>query len=453
MNDATLIAGRIVTPEDHDYDERRKAWNLAVDQRPAAVALPESAEDVMTVVRMARDRGLRVAAQGTGHNASPLAGSLEHAVLVRTERMKGVIVDPVGRRARVQAGATWGDVVAAVSEHGLTALSGSSHDVGVIGYLLGGGMSWMARKHGLGVNHIHAIEVVTADGHLVRCDADHEPDLFWALRGGGGNFGVVTAVEIGLFDVQTAYAGMLVWPADRAAEVLKAWVRWSETAPEEITTSARLMNLPPIPDIPEPFRGRSLVVIDGAYTGTPACAIEALRPLRELGPEMDTFATIPTSALIQIHMDPPEPVPAVGDGGMLGRLDDAAIDAFVAAAGPDSGSPLLLAELRHAGGAAGRAPAGHGATGALEGAYVFFAAGMAITPELAAAIAAFLPRLKAAIEPWTAGREYWNFTEREVADASGFFEPGVYARLQQVKAAYDPDDVFRGNHRIPPAAA
>ncbi|HSD76737.1 MAG TPA: FAD-binding oxidoreductase, partial [Solirubrobacteraceae bacterium] len=416
-----------------------------------AVALPESAEDVMAVVRMARERGLRVAAQGTGHNAGPLGADLERTILVRTERMKGVIVDPAGRRARVQAGATWGDVVAAVSEHGLTALSGSSHDVGVVGYLLGGGMSWMARKHGLGVNHVHAIEVVTADGHLVRADHDHEPDLFWALRGGSGNFGVVTAVEIGLFDVQTAYAGMLVWPAERAAEVLKAWVRWSETAPEEITTSARLMNLPPIPDIPEPFRGRSLVVIDGAYTGDEAGAVQALRPLRELAPEVDTFATIPTAALIEIHMDPPEPVPGIGDGAMLGRLDDAAIDAFVAAAGPGSGSPLLLAELRHAGGAAGRAPQGHGATGALDGAYVFFAAGMAVAPELAEAIAAHLPKVKAAIAPWMAGREYWNFTERAGADAAGFFEPEVYARLRRVKAAYDAADRFRGNHPIPPA--
>jgi FAD/FMN-containing dehydrogenase len=292
---------------------------------------------------------------------------------------------------------------------------------------------------------------VTADGHLVRCDADHEPDLFWALRGGGGNFGVVTALEIALFDVQTAYAGMLVWPADRGAEVLKAWVRWSETAPEEITTSARLLNLPPIPDIPEAFRGRSLVVIDGAYTGEEAGAVEALRALRELGPEVDTFATIPTAALIQIHMDPPQPVPGAGDGGALGRLDDSAIDALVDAAGPGSASPLLMAELRHAGGAAGRAPAGHGATGALAADYLLFAVGMVFAPEHAEAIEAHIGRIKAALEPWTAGREYWNFTERDVADAAGFFEPEVYARLQDVKAAYDPADVFRGNHPIPPA--
>ena len=449
----TLIAGRIVTPDDHDYDEARRAWNLAVDQRPAAVALPESAEDVMAVVRMARERGWRVAPQGTGHNAAPLAAGLDSTVLVRTERMRGVIVDPVGRRARVQAGATWGDVVAAVSEHGLTALSGSSHDVGVVGYLLGGGMSWMARKYGLGVNHIHAIEIVTADGHLVRADADHEPDLFWAVRGGSGNFGVVTAVEIGLFDVETAYAGMLVWPAQQAAEVLKAWVRWTETAPEEITTSARLLNVPPIPEVPEPFRGRALVVIDGAYTGDEAGAIEALRPLRELGPEIDTFATIPTAALIQIHMDPPEPMPAIGDGGMLGRLDDAAIDAVLEVAGPQTQSPLLMVEFRHAGGAAGRAPAGHGATGALDGSYVLFGGGMPLTPEIGQAVVAHMAAVKAALAPWVAGREYWNFTERTVADASGFFEPGVYARLQQVKAAYDADDVFRGNHPIPPAGA
>jgi FAD/FMN-containing dehydrogenase len=450
-NTATLIAGRIVTPDDQEYDDARKAWNLAVDQRPAAVALPESGQDVMAIVRMARARGLRVAAQGTGHNASPMAHDLADTILVRTERMTGVIVDPAGRRARVEAGATWGDVVAAVSEHGLTALSGSSHDVGVVGYMLGGGVSWLVRKHGLGANHVLAIEVVTAEGNLIRTDADHEPELFWALRGGGGNFGVVTAIEIGLLDVSTAYAGMLVWPADRADEVLKTWRRWAEDAPEEITTSARLMNLPPIPDIPEGFRGRSLVVIDGAYTGDERDAVATLAPLRALGPEVDTFTTMPTSKLIEIHMDPPEPVPGRGDGAMLGRLDDAAIEALVASAGPDTNSPLLAAELRHIGGAANRAPAGHGATGALDGEYAFYAVGMAVFPELVEAIDAHIAQLKSALTPWMAGREYWNFTERSVDDASGFFAPDVYARLRRAKATYDPADVFRGNHRVPPA--
>jgi FAD/FMN-containing dehydrogenase len=447
----TSAAALLVRPQDDGWDEARMAWNLAVDQRPAAVALPETADDVVAIVELAREHGLRVAAQGTGHNASPLAAALEDTILVKTSRMRAVTVDAQARRARVEAGATWGEVVAAVSGHGLAALSGSSHDVGVVGYSLGGGLSWLARKHGLSANSVLAIELVTADGRLVRADADNEPELFWALRGGGGSFGVVTAVEIALFDVATAYAGMLLWPIERAGEVLRAWRDWTATAPDEVTTSARLLQLPPIEEIPEIVRGRSFVAIDGAILGDAADAVELLRPLRELEPEIDGFDTIPTYALIHIHMDPPQPVPGIGDGALVGELPDEAIDALVAAAGAGAGSPLLAVELRQLGGAVARAQEHHGALAAIAEPYALFAVGMAITPELAAAVEAHIPVVKEAIAPWLSGRDYLNFTERKGADPAGFYADGVYDRLREVKAQYDPEDRFRGNHHIRPA--
>ena len=330
----TAIAGDVVVPGDAGYDAARVAWNLSVDQRPAAVVLPESAGDVVAAVQAARAAGLRVAAQGTGHNAGPL-GDLSATMLVKTERMRGVAVDAENRRVRVDAGVTWGEVVGPVQEHGLAALAGSSHDVGVVGYTLGGGLSWLARSKGMSSNSVHAIEIVLADGRLVRCDARTEPDLFWALRGGGGSFGVVTAIELELYEVPEVYAGMLVFGWERSAEVLHAWNEWRQDMPDEVTSVGRILQVPPLPEIPEPVRGRQLCVIEVIYSGDvsdPARLDAMVAPLRELGPEMDTIHTILTAELITLHMDPPGPVPGKGDGGMVETVTAETIDALVAAA-------------------------------------------------------------------------------------------------------------------------
>ena len=230
---------------------RRQAWNLAADQRPALVAFPESADDVVAIVELRPPHGLRVVPQGTGHNATPL-GSLEDMVLLQHRRgCAASIIDADGRRARVAAGTLWLEVTAPASEHGLAPLAGSSPDVGVVGYSLGGGVGWLGRKHGLAANSVLAIELVTADGRLRRVDADHDPDLFWALRGGGGSFGVVTAMEIALYPLPELYAGAMFWPWERSAEVMHAWREWTRTAPDEVTSSARIMQMPPIPEVPE----------------------------------------------------------------------------------------------------------------------------------------------------------------------------------------------------------
>jgi FAD/FMN-containing dehydrogenase len=441
------MAGRVSAPGDLDWDEARQAWNLAVDQRPAAVAIPHSADDVVAIVEFANERGLRVTAQGTGHNAAAY-DTLADTILVKTHELRGVEIDAEARVARVAAGTLWIEVTEPASELGLAPLAGSSPDVGVVGYTLGGGASWLARKHGLSCNSVEAIELVTADGRLVRADAETEPDLFWALRGGGGNFGVVTHMEIRLYPLTEVYAGMMFWPWERSAEVLKAWAAWTRTAPDEVTTSARLLQVPPLPDIPEFLRGRALIVIDGAYIGDQATASAALQPLRDLGPEMDTFATIPPVALSRIHMDPEGPTPAIGAGGrMLRELTDETIDAFLAAAGPGSNSALLMAEIRHLGGALGRAPEGHGALAGFGGEYTTFAGGIPVNPEITAAIHVGLATLSDALAPWDAGSAYLNFTE-ETVDPALFYSPEAYARLRRIKAEVDPAGLFRGNHAI-----
>jgi len=214
------MEGTVAAPGDQAYDEVRQAWNLAVDQRPALVAVPATVDEVVEVVNFARERGLRVAAQGTGHAASALAqASLHDTILVKTHRMRVVEVDPDSRRVQAQAGALWADVVGPASEHGLAALAGSSPDVGVTGYTLGGGVSSLSRRHGLAAQSVQAAEVVTADGRLLRADAGHEPELFWALRGGGGSFAAATVLEIRLIPFRQATAGLLFFPLDRAAEV------------------------------------------------------------------------------------------------------------------------------------------------------------------------------------------------------------------------------------------
>jgi FAD/FMN-containing dehydrogenase len=445
------IAGSVALPGDADWDEQRVAWNLAADQHPVAVALPESSDDVVAIVEFARERGMRVAAQGTGHNATAIA-SLADTILVKTSRMRGVEIDPEARIARAEAGALWLDVTRPASEHGLAPLAGSSPDVGVVGYTLGGGLSWLGRKHGLASNSVTAIEIVTADARLRRVDAEHDSELFWALRGGGGNFGVVCAIEFELHPVPELSAGILAWPWERAGEVLRAWRAWVQDVPDEVTSVGRILQVPPLPDIPEIFRGRRLVVIEAAYLGGEAAGAELIAPLRDLGPEIDTFAPAPPVALSFLHNDPDHPVAGVSDHLMLGDMPAEAIDALVRAGGPGSCSPLLSLELRHLGGALARREADHGALPRIDGDFLLYGVGMAMTPEMAGALRAHFPDIRKAMDPWVAGREALNFVGHPVDSACAYDEL-TYRRLRDVKAKHDPSNVFCATHPIAPATS
>ncbi|MEA2308099.1 MAG: hypothetical protein QOI65_385, partial [Thermoleophilaceae bacterium] len=349
------------------------------------------------------------------------------------------------------AGAIWADVVGPAQAAGLTAMSGSSPDVGVIGYTLGGGLSWIARKYGLATNNVRAIEVVTVDGRLVRTDRESHPELFWALRGGGGSFGVVTAIEIELFPFTEIYAGMLAFPIERAGEVLNAWNDLLPSLPDEMTTVGRMLRVPPLPEIPEFVRGRELAVVEAFYLGDEAEGRRLLQPLRDLGPEIDTIATMPTSELIHVHMDPPQPVPGEGDHAMIAdRLPREGIDAFVEAFRSEPAQALLMGELRQLGGALARSGDDHGAADTFDGSYTMFSVGMTPTPEIAAAVAAALPVMRNAMAPYEGGREYLNFAEQKGLDAKQFYDDETYERLSRIKAENDPDEVFRANHPIPP---
>ena len=445
---AVLAPPTLIMPGHPGWDEARRAWNLAVDQHPAAVAWPASAEDVAHVIGFAREHGLRVAAQGTGHNAAPL-GSLADTILVKTAAMRRVTVDPAARIARAEAGVVWLEVAEAAAGHGLAALAGSSPDVGVVGYTIGGGMSWLGRAYGLSANNVEAIEVVTADGRLVRADAYTETDLFWALRGGGGSFGVVTGIELRLFPITEVYAGLLWWPAGAAAEVLQAWRQLTQgDLPEDFTTSARLINVPPVPEMPAALRGKSFVVIDVIHLGTPAEADALLAPLRALNPVTDTIEMIPAQALSHLHMDPEKPSAGAGDGLLLASLPADAIETLIRVA--DTGTRLAVVELRHLGGEMKRARPANGALAAVDADYALFAAGPAPFPQAAEAVAWSVATVQTAMQPWAARQMYLNLAETH-RDPATFWTPQAYDRLRRIKAAVDPDDLIRSNHPIPPA--
>ena len=444
------IRGRVATSSDSDWDEARQAWNLAADQRPAAVTFVESADDVSKVVRFAADNDLRVTGQGTGHGVVAM-GALDGVILIKTERMQGIEV--ADDSARMEAGVLAEQIGGAAHEKGMSFLPGTSPNVGVTGYTLGGGLSWLGRKYGWACNNVTAIEVVTADGEARTVDSGSEPDLFWALRGGGGGFAIVTALHVNLFPVAEAYAGALLFPPDVTEAGLRRYRDWTAEAPEEVGSQVRMLNLPPIPDIPEEIRGQKWLAITACCIGGKKEGEKLVAPLREIGePVMDAFDQIPSPALTRIAMDPEPPVPGLGHHATINELPDEALDAFVAAAGPESDSPLLLAELRHLGGALRRAPENAGALDKLDAEYVMLGIGMLMDPALRDPIEGQLDKLHDALGPWAADGGYYNYAERS-CDVEAILPEETCKRLSQVKRSWDPDNRIVANHSVAMATA
>jgi FAD/FMN-containing dehydrogenase len=425
----------VVGPSDARYDDARLAWNLSADQHPAAICRAASVEDVQDALGYARKRGWRVAAQTTGHFAQVLP-DLSDALLLKLALHAGeVAVDPVRRTARVTAGATWGDVVDAVAPHGLTAMHGTSRSVGVIGYLLGGGLSFYGRAHGLACNHLLGFEVVTPDGHTRRVDADSEPDLLYVLRGGGGGYAVVTAVEIELLPYAEVTAGSMFFSIDKAAGLLRTWNAWSQHASESITTTFRLLNLPALPQVPEPLRGVQTVCVDGvALEASEADPLEA--QLRDAAtPILGGFGPMPAAAVTHLHGDPEDPTPGIGDGMLLAKLDDRGIDSFLRVA---SDSALAVAELRHLGGALARSPEGAGALDHFDGEFLVYGAGIPGAPAPAAELNASLDQFLSALKPWATGSRFLSFAERNYS-LDGSITPEALERARHTRAIMDPD--------------
>jgi FAD/FMN-containing dehydrogenase len=439
-----LCGGAVHLPGDAAYDMARAPWNLQVSDHPAAVAYPAFPDEVSEVVRTAAENGLSVAAQGTGHGAPALAGRLGDAVLLRTSAMNEVRIDPEARTARVGAGVLWGDLTEAAGAHGLAALHPSSPDVGVVGYSIGGGIGWYARALGLQCNAISAAELVLADGTFVRATAEDDADLFWALRGGGTPLGVVCSLEFGLYPIETVVAGVLAWDWTAVEEVLPGWVAWCAEAPDEATSSFRLLDVPDVDTMPAEVRGRRLAVIDGAVLGDDAFAADVLAPLRALAPEMDTVERVPGAALVRMHLDPEGPTPAYASSTLVSALPDAAIARVIDAAGPRSGNHLAMAELRQLGGALSRPDPDGGILSALDGGFLALGVGLEPDPATWAQQREDAARFLAAVEPW-ATREYLPMLD-DSSDTRKAFPPDVHARLSAIRRSVDPRGLFMAPH-------
>ncbi len=435
-------------PGEPGYDEGRFAWNVAAVQHPAAVARPRTVEQIRSLVRAATTAGLRLSTQTTGHAAGTLAQHcLDDVVLVRTSELRGVHIDPAGRVARVEAGASWEDVITAAAPYGLTALHGSAPDIGVAGYTLGGGLGWYGRLHGLACNSLVGAEVVLADGEVVRADARENAELFWGLRGGGGNFGIVVTLEVRLFPIADAYAGMMLWPLESAETVVEAWTAWCATAPEEATTSLRAMRFPPIPELPPFLSGREVLVLDGALLLSDEAAAGLLAPFRELEPEMDTFTRVSSASLIRLHMDPEQPTPSVGAGVVLRSFDADAARTFLDVAGPGASRAPFIAEVRHVGGALGRSTDEAGALDRIDGSHLVLAIQVAPTPEAAIAGQQVADATVRAFARWQSPRPFLNLVER-ATDPSTAFPAATWDRLRALRDEVDPEGVFLSNHAI-----
>jgi hypothetical protein len=453
------LRGVAYAPGEEGYNEARKAWNLNAHQQPALVVMALGAADVIAAVRLARDEGLGVGVMATGHGvASPCDGG----VLINTSRMRGVRVDPEAQTARVEPGALWADVIPEAQIFGLAGLVGSSSEVGVVGYTMGGGFGWLGRKYGFNADSVREADVVTADGELRRVSAYEHPDLFWGLKGGGGNFGVVTSLEFALHPLTTVYGGNLFYSLERTAEVLDLYSRWVETLPDEMTTAVAFMNFPPLPELPEPLRGGSFVSVRGCYCGEPPEAGEKLlRPWRKFGePEVDTFGVLPYRQMDMISMDPVDPLAFYTHVELLSDLSSDAIDKLVQLAGVESESPLVMLELRQLGGALTRPPADLSPIGRRDSKFIMFGLGISPTPEptpeLAQRLQEHLAYVAEEMRPYETGATYVNFLDLgdwnpERTRAS--YSPEDWDRLIELKDRYDPDNLFRFNRNIPSSTA
>jgi FAD/FMN-containing dehydrogenase len=446
----SAVAGSVLLPGDAGYDEERAVFNLNHELAPAVIVMAKKATDVQAAVAFAAGQHRPVLVKSTGHQ---MVGTAHGAVLITTHRMNDVVIDAVGRTARVGAGAIWAEVVQKAAEAGLAPLNGSNPTVGVVGYTLGGGLSpTLGRAHGYAADHVRSLDVVTADGELRHVDAESDPELFWALRGGKGNFGVVTALECDLFPVSRLYGGGIYFPGERMADVLRAWTAWHPNMPETMTSSFAVLRMPALPEIPEPLRGVFRAALRIAYTGTAEDGERMTAPLRAIAPVvLDTVADIPYIECASIHNEPTEPLPYYERSIMLREFPAEAQDKLVELVGPDSDTTMCIAELRALGGAWDREPAVPNAVATRGLPYVLLGVGAGPLPEeqrLKESVAALLDGMA----PWQGDRRLVNnLAPEEAADAIAIYGPERYQRLADVKKTYDPTNMFRLNHNVVPA--
>ena len=447
--------GELVLPTSPRYDTARRIWNGAIDRHPACIARCAGVADVVAAVRFARDHDLEIAVRGGGHNVAGTAVCTD-GVVVDLSAMRAVWVDPAGRTAWVQGGALWSDVDHETQAHGLATTGGIVGHTGVAGLTLGGGIGFLMRKHGLAVDNLLAAEVVTAEGSIVRASADEHPDLFWALRGGGGNFGVVTSFRFALHDVgPSVMAGPVFWAAEDTVEVLRFYRDFVAEAPDELGTVVRLGTVPPLTVIPEQLHWRPAIAVACCYVGAVEDGERAVRVLRHFGtPLVDLLAPAPyTASQGALNSTVPHGWHYYWKATNLAGLSDDVI-AVIADQAYTAGSPRSYAAIFHMGGAVARVPHDATAYAGRDAAHNMSIDGVWLPHESsdhAAAETTWARAFLHALEPHRAG-VYVNFLDAD-DDASRVREAygdHIYRRLAAVKAKYDPDNAFHHNKNIRP---
>jgi FAD/FMN-containing dehydrogenase len=441
------VRGPVFTPADPGFAAEVAAFNLSTQHQPDLAFGALDAEDVSAAVRWAAERGMPVSVQSTGHGAT---NAIEGGLLISTRRMLELSIDPLEKTARVGAGVRWKAVVDLAATFGLMGLCGSTTDVGVVGYTLGGGLPILGRKYGFASDHVIAFELVTADGTQRRVTKDENPELFYLLRGGKGNLGIVTAMEFHLFPAADLYAGGVYFDGGYAPEVLQAFREWVPSLPVEASASMAFLRLPDMEMIPEPLRGKFVIHLRYAFQGDLETAAEILEPMRHCAPfMMDATGPLDATQFDTIHQDPDQPVPVREHGFLLDRLDDQAADTLLRHFGPGVESPVLLAEIRLLGGALAKSSEGDDIVGGRDAAFSFFMGAIAVPPVLDVLPAVFNDvheDLRPAANAGTFVNLHGHFVDAE--DRERPWLPSARERLRKAKAELDPKNMFSFGHVV-----
>jgi FAD/FMN-containing dehydrogenase len=448
------LEGQLVRPEDSNYDEARAIWNGAHDARPAVIARCASAADVAHAIGFARSEGLEVAVRGGGHSI-PGFSSVDGGLVIDLAPMKGIDVNIAESTVRAEGGVTWAELDGATQTHGLATTGGLVSSTGIAGFTLGGGIGWLMRKYGLACDNLRGAEVVTADGRILTVNAEENADLLWGLRGGGGNFGVVTTLEFDLHPVgPTVCAGVTFYPGDRAEEVLRFYREYVKGLPDELTTLVNLLTAPPAPFLPEEWHGKKLVALIGCYSGDPEEGAQVMAPMKELGdPVADLMGPMPyvqMQGLIDALW--PHGTKAYMKAGYLRELDEGAIGSLVASH-QNATSPSSEIHIQHFGGAIARVPEDETAYGERQAPFVLNVVAVSHEPGGIDEHVEWAQRAYADLEPSLTGGAYINFLSSEGADrVKAAYGAEKFARLQALKDKYDPTNLFHLNQNVPPTS-
>ncbi|HEY7968051.1 MAG TPA: FAD-binding oxidoreductase [Solirubrobacteraceae bacterium] len=443
------IRGEVVAPGDAAYDEARAVWNGMIDRRPALVARCAETADVVAAVNFARDQGLVVAVRGGAHNVAGNA-TCDDGLVIDLSPMKRVVVDGDARTARAGGGLTWGDFDRATQAAGLATTGGLVSTTGIAGFTLGGGVGWLMRRHGLACDNMIGAEVVCADGRVIEASGD--PELLWGLRGGGGNFGVVTEFEFALHPVSTVLGGLVAWPLERARDVLRFWRSWTASPPEELCTLAAILYGPPEPFIPPELHGAPIIAIACFHTDPEGSAQADVAPLRELEPPVDVLSPMPYT-VVQSLFDASAPpgLRSYWRSSYMNEISDEAIDVLLGHAG-SLPFPMGAVHIHQLGGEMARVGETDTAYGNRSASFLTNFLGVWPDPAQDSDNIAWVRAISDAMAPHGTGARYVNFLAEEgEAGVRSSYDADTFARLQKLKARYDPENFFHLNQNIPPS--